>query len=307
MSRLLAVTARELRERWLLFPASLLFGLNPLVLPAFGVDKSAMPFIGVVTALGLSAAAAVVMGSTMLARDAANGRLGFLFSRPLAWPAIWGGKWLAALVLVASSGVLAAIPFMAAYPSESHGGSWLRTLASEHGWVVGFGVVLLGAAAANFAATAWRSRSPWVALDMGLLAAVLWFARRHVAPLWLYGIMGKDERSLLLALAPLAVGLFAGSAAQVAVGRTDLRRAHRALSLVLWTVIVVTVAAAGSLLALGPVGRSGRRELAQPRPGLGGPLDLRRGSGASRRVVSVRLSRRQRRRPVGGPAGARHE
>ena len=245
MSRLLAVTARELRERWLLFPASLVFGLNPLVLPAFGVDKQAMPFVGVVTALGLGAAAALIMGSTMLARDAANGRLGFLFSRPLSWPTIWGGKWLAAIVLVASSGVLAAIPFMVAYPSESHGGSWLRTMASEHGWVVGFGVVLLGAAAANFAATAWRSRSPWVALDMGLLAAVLWFARRHVAPLWLYGIMGKDERSLLLALAPLAVGLFAGSAAQVAVGRTDLRRAHRALSLVLWTVIVVAVAAAG--------------------------------------------------------------
>jgi hypothetical protein len=245
MSRLLAVAARELRERWLLFPASLVFGLNPLVLPAFGVDKRAMPFVGVVTALGLSAAAALIMGSTMLARDTANGRLGFLFTRPLSWPTIWGGKWLAAIVLVASSGVLAAIPFMVAYPSESHGGSWVRTMASEHGWVVGFGVVLLGAAAANFAATAWRSRSPWVALDMGLLMAVLWFARRHVAPLWLYGIMGKDERSLLLAVAPLVVGLFAGSAAQVAVGRTDVRRAHRALSLVLWTVIVVAVAAAG--------------------------------------------------------------
>ena len=36
----------------------------------------------------------------MLARDAADGRLGFLFSRPVPWPAIWGGKWLAAVVLV---------------------------------------------------------------------------------------------------------------------------------------------------------------------------------------------------------------
>jgi hypothetical protein len=244
MSRLLAVAARELRERWLLFPASLLLGLNPLVLPAFGVDRQAMPFVGIVTAMGLAAAAAVLIGSTMLSRDAANGRLAFLFSRPLTWVTIWGGKWLAALVLIAGSGLLAAVPFMAAYPSESHGGSWLRTMAAEAPSLVAFALILLGAAIANLAATAWRSRSPWVALDMGLLVAAAWFVRRHVAPLWFFGILGRDERSLLLAFAPLAVGLVAGSAAQVAVGRTDLRRAHRALSVVLWSVVGVTVAAA---------------------------------------------------------------
>jgi hypothetical protein len=244
MSRLLAVTARELRERWLLFPASLLFGLNPLVLPAFGVDRRVMPFVGLVTALGLGAAAAVLSGSTMLARDAANGRLGFLFSRPVSWPTIWGGKWLASLVLVASSGGLAAIPFMVAYPSESHGGSWLRTLAAEPGWALAFGALLLGVAIANFCATAYRSRSPWLVLDMVLVGAALWFTGQHVAPLWRYGVVGKDGRSLALAIVPLAVGLFAGSAAQVAVGRTDIRRAHCAMSVVFWAVVGTTLALA---------------------------------------------------------------
>ena len=105
MRKLLAVAAREMRERWLLFPASFALGFNPLVLPAFGVDRRVMPEVGLMTSVLLGAGAAVVMGSTMLARDVANGRLGFLFSRPVSWPAIWGGKWLAALVLVVSSGL----------------------------------------------------------------------------------------------------------------------------------------------------------------------------------------------------------
>ena len=93
------MAARELRERWLLFPAGLALGCVPLVLPAFGVPRDAAG-VGLLAAMLLGAAAAVVIGSSMLARDAANGRLGFLFSRPVAWPAIWGGKWLAAIVLV---------------------------------------------------------------------------------------------------------------------------------------------------------------------------------------------------------------
>ena len=77
--------------------------------------------MGLFGAVGLGAAAAVVIGSSMLARDAANGRLGFLFSRPVPWPAIWAGKWAAALVLVAATGILAAIPWMAAFPLSLQG------------------------------------------------------------------------------------------------------------------------------------------------------------------------------------------
>ena len=107
MSKLLAVAGRELRERWLLFPAALAVGAFPLVLPAFGLPRDVMPVVGVVSAVSLGAAAGLITGASMLARDAANGRLGFLFSRPVSWPAIWGGKWLAAVVLVVACGLLA--------------------------------------------------------------------------------------------------------------------------------------------------------------------------------------------------------
>jgi len=244
--KLLAVAAREMRERWLLFPASFALGFNPLVLPAFGVDRQVMPFVGLVTSILLGAGAAVVMGSTMLARDVANGRLGFLFSRPVSWPAIWGGKWLAAFVLVVSSAFLAAIPWMAAFPLASlgghHGDSWLRAMLDGPGSVFCFTLIVLVVGFANFGATAFRSRSPWLALDLVLLLAALWAIRQYVAPLWLYGILGKDDWTGLLALLPLALGLLAGSLAQVAFGRTDVRRAHRAMSLAFWAVVGLTLA-----------------------------------------------------------------
>jgi hypothetical protein len=256
MNRLLAVAARELRERWLLFPASLVLGLIPFVLPAFGVDRQAMPILGLMTAVGLGTAAAVLIGSTMLARDAANGRLGFLFSRPLSWPTIWGGKWLAAVVLVTSSAALAASPFMAVYPPESHGGSWLRTLADGPAWTLFVCLLVLAVGIANFNAAAYRSRSPWLVLDLLLVATTLWAARRYVAPLWRFGILGRGEWSPPLALVPLVLALLAGSAAQVAVGRTDLRRAHRALSLVFWALVALTLAGAAGywrwVLSAGP-------------------------------------------------------
>ena len=248
MRKLLAVAARELRERWILFPASLASGFFPLVLPAFGVRRGDAAFVGVFGAASLAAAAAVVIGSSMLARDAADGRLGFLFSRPLPWGTIWGGKWLAALVLVVSSGILAAIPWTAAFPLSSlggrHGDSWLRAALDGPGAAPLFVIVVLGVGLANFSATAFRSRSPWLVLDLVLLLAALWATRRYVAPLWLYGVLGKEQWSLTLALLLLALGLLVGSVAQVAVGRTDLRRAHRALSLAFWAVIGLSLAVA---------------------------------------------------------------
>jgi len=250
VSKLLAVAARELRERWLLFPGALASGFFPLVLPAFGVPRDAAPVVGLFGAVLLGAAAGVVTGSSMLARDAANGRLGFLFSRPVSWPAIWGGKWLAALVLVVTTGLLAAIPWMAVYPPETHGGSWLRAMRDGPGALLFLVFIVLAVGFANFGATLFRSRSPWVALDLVLLLAVFWATRRYVAPLWLYGVLGRlSDWSAAVALLPLALAVLAGSVAQVAVGRTDVQRAHRALSLGFWAVVGFTLAVAAGYWA----------------------------------------------------------
>jgi hypothetical protein len=255
MSRLLAVAARELRERWLLFPGALASGCFPLVLPAFGVEREVMPVVGTVGAVLLGLAAAVIAGSSMLARDAANGRLGFLFSRPVSWPAIWGGKWLAALVLVVLTGFLAAIPWMVAYPLSTvgghHGGSWLRAMTTDpQGAAFFFLAIVLAAGLANFGATLFRSRSPWAAADVVLLVATFWATRRYVAPLWLYSVLIPwGPWSVVLALLPLVLGFVAGSMAQVAFGRTDVRRAHGALSLTFWAIVGLTLSGAAGYWA----------------------------------------------------------
>ena len=234
-----------------------------------------MPDVGVGDRRSCSAPrAAVVMGSTMLARDAANGRLGFLFSRPLPWPAIWGGKWLAALVLVVEQ--RPSWPRSRGWPPTRsrrigghHGDSWIRAMLDGTGCGRSLLVlVVLVVGLANFGATALRSRSPWLALDLVLLLAALWATRRYVAPLWLLRhprarTSGAPRwRSLPAGARPAS----SAASAQVAVGRTDLRRAHRALSLAFWAVVGLTLAAAAGywhwVRSAGP----GRRERARARP-----------------------------------------
>ncbi len=251
MRKTLAVAARELQERWLLLPGGLALGFVPLVLPAFGVDKEMARLIGFWGAVLLGVAAALVAGYSMLARDADDGRLSFLFGRPVPWPAIWSGKWIAASLLAGASGLLAATPWMAwmAVDPLETSASWWRAIADPRGWIATISIVVLIVGSANFAATAFRARSAWLAVDLTLLLVALWAVRRFVAPLVLVGILSRGSWSPLLLLAPLPGALLLASAGQVAIGRTDLRRAHRALSIGFWAVAFSLLTAAAGLYA----------------------------------------------------------
>lgn len=246
MKAFAAVLRRELAERWLIPVAAILLGLVPLAAPFLPVQGYRGPDLRAGTALALalivSYLLAVVLGSSVLARDLGERRLGFYFSRPLPGWAIWGGKLAAAFVLALGSGFLVGLPsLLLGDRLDPAGLSWKSGLAANLGlWA---GSVSLLIVLANAAAVMIRSRSPWLLLDLGAataLTAVLWVQMSRLAAAGAYGAVMQVQTALLVLL---PVILAAASAVQVLRARTDLRRGHRLLSLTLWGLLGLTALA----------------------------------------------------------------
>src|SRR5262245_46348770 len=119
MKAFATVFGRELAERRLLLLAALLLGLVALAapwipgLPPQSADELRGGVALVLTGL-LTTVTAVLLGGSVIARDLAERRLGFYFSRPIPGGALWAGKLTAAVALVLASGVLASTPALLA-------------------------------------------------------------------------------------------------------------------------------------------------------------------------------------------------
>jgi hypothetical protein len=260
MRGFLAVFERELTERRVLAVAALGFGLVaaalPLV-PGFRVGGFSPAEVRGSIALGfcllLSTLTALFLGGSVLASDLLERRMGFYFARPLSGWALWSGKIVAALVLAFGAGLLALLP--AALLGSSFeavgffgmGGGLTTGFEAFVLWVLGLLLVFF---AANALGLMVRSRSPWVALDMVALVLVvnmIWQARNRLlmagvgvgAKNWWAGsinIFAWMGNTLVLVLLG---SLMVAGAVQVVLGRTDVRRAHRALSATLWGTLIV--------------------------------------------------------------------
>ncbi len=252
MNGTLAVAARELKEKWTVLVAALVAGLAALAVPVLSSlgrhdAHEARELAALILAAAFACAVAVVTGGGMITRELVERRHSFLFSRPLSASAIWVGKVLAAWLLAVGSGVAALLPAAAL-----SGGVHLLGLVSPWGDAAGAlgvaAVTLVALVAISHAvAVMVRSRVSWLlALDVIVvlsLAAVVALALRSLLAvhaldaLTIAGVMG----GIALLGAPLAAGL-----AQVSLGRTDIRRGHRALSATLWGALgVAAVVVAG--------------------------------------------------------------
>lgn len=240
MKGTLAVLVRELTEWRLLFPVAFILGLFPLALPwlpnAGGLDPAELRDA---TALGLAAVAggvlALVLGSSVLARDLSERRLGFYFARPLSGAAIWGGKMLGAMILCLGASALVLLPTVLAGGDVAPANRW--GLAAG---VLPFGLLLL-LAASHAVSVMVRSRSPWLAFDvasLALVAAALWACQRLLEREGAAGALEWLQLSLVWIF--LGATAFAGLV-QVVRGRTDLHRGHRLLSLTLWALLGAAV------------------------------------------------------------------
>src|ERR1700681_1470419 len=260
MRGFVAVFEREIAERKLLPLAALALGLVPLAAPLLpGLPAASPAEVRSGVALGLalivSFVLALVLGGSVIARDLGERRLGFYFARPISGGAIWAGKLAAAAALAAGAGALVLLPVLLIgdvpdpsgyWGSVMTGGPLLGMPGLAMAWL---GFILLVIVVANAAGVILRSRSPWLLLDLAALSvtvAVVWTCVEILTRAGV-GIMTGMGASVSFALlqyvevtvaAVARLALPAAGAAQVLRGRTDLRRGHRILSIVLWSALL---------------------------------------------------------------------
>ncbi|HYX24354.1 MAG TPA: hypothetical protein VFC23_09405 [Thermoanaerobaculia bacterium] len=269
MRGFLAVFEREIVERRLLAVAALALGLVPPMVPLLPGMPATSPAelrsgVALGLALVLSFVFALLLGGSVIVRDLAERRLGFYFARPLAGGAIWAGKLAAAAALAAGAGLLVLLPTSLLGgipdPSGSWGVTWVALSRPEIA-AVWLGALLLIVAVSHAAGVIFRSRSPWLLIDLaalGVTAAIVWTCLKvlardgaGIAGWGRFGPAAPQSLTLLqyLEIAVASAVLLATAAAgatQVIRGRTDLRRGHRALSIVLWsTLLPVALVLAG--------------------------------------------------------------
>jgi hypothetical protein len=228
---LFAIAGREVSERATLLALAAFVAVTPWLLPAALGDR---PFLGVFLAIVMTATAAVLTGSSVIARDLAEGRLGFFLSRPIPWWSIWGGKWIAAIVLTFAAGAIASLPVLFLKDALPVGAGWWGAILAPS--------VLALIGGVHMMAVGYRSRSRWFALDLALAAGIAWMVARTPLMLAHWGVWAYDAESLSRCLWVLAVVLTLAAAAQVAWGGSDIQRGRHILSIAVWSLLLPVAA-----------------------------------------------------------------
>ena len=248
MTGTLTIAARELRERSFVFVTAAVMSLVPFIPSLFPVSRTAdrllvIIFTGTVGALAFAIALSIVMGGSMVARELADKRLSFYFSKPVSASAIWFGKVVGAIVTIALCCAIVWTPALLVGHSEWRTGVGLST---------GFLILVIAVSAISILLishavnTAVRSRSPIVVLDLALFtvsAVVLW---QLVRPFFVSNTTVLFQRVLVGVIVMVPIAILAGGAWQLSRGRTDIRRSHRELSLFFWSAMAIVLLIAGS-------------------------------------------------------------
>jgi hypothetical protein len=246
-----AVFHREVLTRRLVFAAAAAAGLVPIIVPlARGLhgevaadERTAIAFIvAVAFALGM----AIGLGVSMAAPAIANRQIAFDFARPLPGAAIWLGRLVAAAGLVVGAAAITLVPSLLARTKLVPGSDFVPDGELGREWPLLASIALvLVLGACHLMSVMLRSRSPLLLVDLlagasgGLLVAlVLTRLPEFVAPVPRLRV----EVSLLIAA---AAALLAASTVSVTHGRSDVRAAHRAASITLWTLIGAALVGVG--------------------------------------------------------------
>jgi len=245
MKQVGAVAWREIVEYRLYVVAALAALLVAVVVPLipglFGwhPDEVRGVLAGVM-ALCFTVLCALSIGASTVGAAVANGRFGFFMARPASGSAVWFGKLLGVLAVIVTCELIVVLP------------SWLSTDGPEflsdlahHPWIwlgVLVGGPLVLTLLAHAVGTIWRAHTAWIALDVGALVVVAVVGWLALQPLWVAGAEHWVFILVLALISSFAVSVLVAGTVQVAVGRNDLRRHHRALSLTMWPLLLVLFA-----------------------------------------------------------------
>jgi hypothetical protein len=245
MNATMAVMKREMtarRELLLLAVAvAIIVSLLPFLPGVEGYEAVDVRTVGSsAVSLALGCVLALVLGATVFGNDLSEGRLGFYFARPVSGLAVWWGRVLAVMALV----WIVEIIILA--PALYHLGTDVFTSPNGVDWLTILGYViapLLLFLLAHTVSILVRAGTPWLFLDLGgaiVVAVFAWLSLRSLfeigAPVALWVVASAIVAALLISLS-------IGGAMGVASGRVDLRRAHSAQSLALWSTMAICIAA----------------------------------------------------------------
>ncbi len=260
----LTLVRLELLERRMVLIAAAILGvlllLSPLLpgMPTTQINEF-RAFLAATMAAGFTVAMAFIHGAGLMAPDLKERRLGFYFARPLSATALWGGKLLGGVLLLAGTLLLTALPSVIVVGVKVED---IPSALSGFSWALGLGLLLM--LGAHAMAVALRARSPWLILDLLGLGAFAWLLGQsmlHLRTVWPMEYMFGGETTVVAMMALRPVLLLA-TWVQVSQGRTDLRRSHRSLSLTLAGGLLLT--GLGTLLSAHLQTRYRPQELGMP-------------------------------------------
>lgn len=246
MRAFVAILKREFLDRRMVFVAAAIASLVPFAVPiARGLSgpngAETRQWIAVFGALAFAGGLSIALGATTLASDIGNRRIAFYFDRPIAGWSLWAGKVVGSWWIAIGAAAVMCIPTYAV--------DRMRVLATElppnAAILCIFGPLAL-VLVSHAASVAVRSRLPLLAGDLIVLGVVYVALRGMSVPLMRRFYARTTVDILAITKVALALGILIGGAAAVLAGRTQIRRAHRVLSTMLWTAL-----AAGLLVSAG--------------------------------------------------------
>lgn len=244
LKQILAIAFREIKGLKVLFAASLVLGILPILVSQlsnmglFLANKGDIGMYSSATTFLYEVVFSLIIGFKLFGHDLAERRLGFFFSKPISSGTLWLGKILGGITTAFGATLLTILPLLVFFPTEAV--SVISDNTSVYMSLIPFSV----AAGAIFGIQ-FRSKSIWLGIDIGLgLVSMLlvFFAIRHFVVLFAYrnvatSLIGEDA---FISVSAIGVLLIA-SAAAIIYGRTDIKRAHSAISVTLWSTIFLSI------------------------------------------------------------------